>query len=114
MDRSLSEITLSSSQDFRYLGRTAETGRCVHWGGIADSFLAALRGYSLLTLCVVTHGQLAAWEDFGGQHWGDAAEPNGLFGSVECLQDVLHLFGDGAVLALSGPSTQVFSHSKAT
>lgn len=97
-----------------------ETGCYVHWGGIADSvmswcdFIPALQGYLLLTLRVMTYGQLAAWEDFGCQHWGNAAQANGLFGSVECLQDILHLFGDDAVLALGGPSTQVFSYSKAT
>lgn len=62
----------------------------------------------------MTHSQLAAREDFGCQHWGDAAQADGLFGSMECLQDILHLFGYSAVLSLGGPSTQIFSHSKAT
>lgn len=62
----------------------------------------------------MTHCQLTAWEDLGCQHWGNAAQANGLPGSMECLQDILHRFGDDAVLALGSPSTQVFSHSKAT
>lgn len=78
------------------------------------SYVLASQGYLLLTLCVMTDSQLTAWEDFGCQHWGNAAQANGLFGSMECLQDILHFFGDCAVLSLGGPSTQVFSHSKAT
>lgn len=71
-------------------------------------------GYLLLALGVVANGQLAAREELGRQHWGDAAEADGLPGGVECLQDILHRFGDDAVLALGGPSAQVFGHSKAT
>lgn len=77
-------------------------------------YVSASQGHLLLTLCVMTDSQLTAWEDFGCQHGGNAAQANGLFGSMERLQDILHFFGDCAVLSLSGPSTQVFSHSKAT
>lgn len=71
-------------------------------------------GHSLLTLGVVAHGHLAAREELGCQHWGDAAEPDGFVGRVERPQDPLHLRGDAAVLALGGPSAQVFCHPEAT
>lgn len=69
--------------------------------------------HTLATLFVLSHGDLAAGQDFGGEHGGDAAHSQRLSGFVEILDDLLQLRLDGAVLILHRPVAQVLRHTEA-
>lgn len=68
--------------------------------------------YSLFTLFVLSHRELAARQDFGSKNGGDAAHAQRLSSLVESLDELLQLWLDGAVLVLHCPVTQVLSHTK--
>lgn len=59
----------------------------------------------LVTLLVVSHGELTPRQDFGSEDRGDAAHSQRLSGFVESLDDLLHVGLDGVVLILYCPIT---------
>lgn len=67
----------------------------------------------LVTLLVMSHGELTPRQDFGSEDRGDAAHSQRLSGFVESLDDLLHIRLDGVVLILHCPITKVFRCTKA-
>ena len=68
--------------------------------------------HSRFTLFVLSHSELTAWQEFGGEDGGDAAHAQRFTGLVESLDELLQLWLDGAVLILHCPVTQVLSHTE--
>lgn len=67
----------------------------------------------LITLFVVSHGELTPGQDFGSEDGGDAAHSQRFSSFVESLDELLYVRLDGAVLLLHCPITKVFCRAEA-